>query len=172
MPKTRPPYPTEFRQQMIELAGTGRTPAELSREFNVSAQTISNWVAQAARDRGQPLPSKEGLSTAEREEVVRLRRQLKRVHEERDILAKATAWFAARNGATSTPSSDSLGQTRPPIAFAPSAGFSASRPAASTRGGIVRHLRSPLRTRSSPNALERPMLSLTRRTACRAFGPS
>lgn len=107
MPKTRPPYPAEFRQQMIELAGTGRTPAELSREFNVSAQTISNWVAQAARDRGQPLPGKEGLSTAEREELVRLRRQLKRVQEERDILAKATAWFAARNGATSTPSSDS-----------------------------------------------------------------
>lgn len=107
MPKTRPPYPAEFRQQMIELAGTGRTPAELSREFNVSAQTISNWVTQAARDRGQPAPGKEGLTTAEREELVRLRRQLKRVQEERDILAKATAWFAARNGAMSTPSSES-----------------------------------------------------------------
>lgn len=107
MPKSRPPYPAEFRQQMIELAGTGRTPAELSREFNVTAQTISNWVAQAARDRGQPLTGKEGLTSAEREELVRLRRQLKRVQEERDILAKATAWFAARNGVTSTPSSDS-----------------------------------------------------------------
>ena len=58
MPKTRPPYPPEFRQQMIELVNAGRTPAELSREFNVTAQTIANWVSQAARDAGKPLPGK------------------------------------------------------------------------------------------------------------------
>ncbi|MBN9403787.1 MAG: helix-turn-helix domain-containing protein, partial [Burkholderiales bacterium] len=51
MPRTRPPYPAAFRQQILELAHAGRTPAELSREFNVTAQTISNWVAQDARDR-------------------------------------------------------------------------------------------------------------------------
>lgn len=107
MPKSRPPYPAEFRQQLIELVGAGRTPAELAREFNVSAQTIANWVAQAARDRGQPLPGKDGLSTAEREELARLRRQVKQLQTERDILAKATAWFAGRRGATSTPSSNS-----------------------------------------------------------------
>jgi len=107
MPKSRPPYPTAFRQQMLELVATGRTPAELAREFEVTAQTISNWVAQDARDRGAPLPGRDGLTTAEREELVRLRRELKRVQMERDILAKATAWFAGRNGGMSTPSSNS-----------------------------------------------------------------
>ena len=107
MPKSKPPYPAEFRQQIIELARAGRTPAELSREFGPTAQSIANWIAQDGRDRGKPLPGKEGLTSAEREELVRLRRQLRRVQQERDILAKATAWFAGRSDATSTKSSDS-----------------------------------------------------------------
>ncbi len=107
MPKTKPPYPAEFRQQIIELARAGRTPAELSRESGPTAQSIANWIAQDARDRGKPLPGKEGLSSAEREELVRLRRQLRQVQQERDILAKATAWFAARSEKTSTPSTNS-----------------------------------------------------------------
>lgn len=107
MPKPKPPYPAEFRQQIIELARAGRTPAQLSREFGPTAQSIANWIAQDARDRGQPVAGKEGLSTAEREELVRLRRQLRQVQQERDILAKATAWFAARNEKTSTPSTNS-----------------------------------------------------------------
>jgi len=92
---------------MIELVQAGRTPAELSREFGCSAQTISNWVAQAARDKGRPLPGKEGLSSAEREELARLRRENRQLKMERDILAKATAWFAAKGEKTSTPSSNS-----------------------------------------------------------------
>jgi len=107
MPKTRPPYPAEFRQQIVELARAGRTPAELSREFGPTAQSIANWIAQDGRDRGKPLHGKEGLTSAEREELVRLRRQLRQVQQERDILAKATAWFAARNEKTSTPSTNS-----------------------------------------------------------------
>jgi transposase len=107
MPKSRPPYPAEFRQQMIELVRAGRTPAELAREFECTAQTISNWVAQADRDAGKPQPSKEGLTTAEREELTRLRRQVRQLQTERDILAKATAWFAGRAEKTSTPSSSS-----------------------------------------------------------------
>ena len=59
MPKHKPPYPAEFRQQIIELARAGRTPAELSREFGPSAQSITNWIAQSARDKGKPLPGKE-----------------------------------------------------------------------------------------------------------------
>ena len=106
MPKTHLPYPAEFRQQMIELVRAGRTPAELSREFQVTAQTIQNWVGQAARSAGQPLPGKEGLSTTEREELG-LRRQVKQLQTERDILAKATAWFAGRRGVTPTSSSNS-----------------------------------------------------------------
>lgn len=107
MPKSKPPYPVEFRQQIIELARSGRTPAELAREFGPTAQSIANWIAQDARDRGKPLPGKERLTSAEREELVHLRRQLRQVQQERDILAKATAWFAARSEKTSTPSTNS-----------------------------------------------------------------
>lgn len=105
MPRTRPPYPTEFREQIVEFARLGRAPAELSREFGCSAQTITNWVAQAAVDAGKPLPGKDRLSSAEREELARLRRDNRRLQMERDILAKATAWFAARGDKTSTSSS-------------------------------------------------------------------
>lgn len=101
MPKSHAPYPAEFRQQLIELVRAGRTPAELSREFGCSGQAITNWVAQAAIDKGKPLPGKEGLSSVEREELARLRRQVRQLQMERDILAKATAWFAGRNGSSS-----------------------------------------------------------------------
>lgn len=107
MPKSKPPYAAEFRQQIIELARIGRTPAELSREFGPTAQSIANWIAQDARDRGKPLPGKEGLTSAERDELVRLRRENRRLQQERDILAKATAWFAGKSEKTSTPSMNS-----------------------------------------------------------------
>ena len=88
MPKTRPPYPAEFRQQIVKLARAGRTPAELAREFGCSAQSVTNWIAQAAIDAGKPLPGKDGLSSAERDELARLRRENRRLQMERDILAK------------------------------------------------------------------------------------
>jgi len=84
-------YAPEFRQRMIELVAAGRTPEELSREFEPSAQAIRNWVAQAQRDAGR---RGEGLTSAEREELVRLRREVKQLQQERDILSRATAWFA------------------------------------------------------------------------------
>ena len=99
MPKSRPPYPTAFRQQMVELVRSGRTPGELAREFEPSAEAIRNWVAQADRDAGKRA---DGLSTEEREEVRRLRRENRRLREERDILAKATAWFARETGSGRT----------------------------------------------------------------------
>ncbi|WP_420821253.1 IS3 family transposase [Ramlibacter rhizophilus] len=88
MSKSRPPYPAEFRPQIVELARAGKTPAELSREFGPTAQSISNWIAQDARDRGIALPGKEGLTSAEREELARLRRQVRQLQTERDILGK------------------------------------------------------------------------------------
>lgn len=91
MGKSRRPYAPEFRQQMIELVWAGRSPHSLSQEFEASAQTIRNWVAQAERDQGR---RKDGLTSAEREELARLRRELRQVKVERDILAKAAAWFA------------------------------------------------------------------------------
>lgn len=108
MPKTHRPYAPEFRQQIIELARAGRTPKELSHEFGVSATSVTNWLAQATVDAGKPLPSnKDALTSAEREELSRLRRENRQLKTERDILAKATAWFANKSDPTSTPSSNS-----------------------------------------------------------------
>ena len=71
MARKRAPYAPEFRRQMIELVRAGRTPEELAKEFEPSAQAIRNWVAQADRDEGRRA---DGLMTAEREELDRLRR--------------------------------------------------------------------------------------------------
>ena len=91
MPKTRTVYPPAFRQPMIERVRAGRSPEDLAREFGPTAQTVRNWVAQADRDEGR---RNDGLTTAEREELRRLRRENRRLREEREILSKATVWFA------------------------------------------------------------------------------
>jgi transposase len=102
MPRTRPPYPPEFREQMVELVRAGRTPEELAEEFEPSAQTIRNWVAQADLDQGVRT---DGLKSEEREELRRLRRENKQLRLEREILKKAAAWFARESG--SIPGRDS-----------------------------------------------------------------
>ena len=107
MPKPKPPYPAEFRRQMVELVRAGRKPAQLAREFGVTAQSISTWVAQAAADNGKPVRGKDVLSSAEREELARLRRENRQLQQERDILAKATAWFAGKGDKTSIGSTNS-----------------------------------------------------------------
>ena len=91
MARTRRPYPPEFREQLVALVRAGRTPEELSKEFEPSAQTIRNWVGQAATDRGER-PGE--LTTAERQELTRLRRENRQLKVEREILSKAAAWFA------------------------------------------------------------------------------
>jgi transposase len=105
MPKTRPPYSSEFRQQMVELVRSGRTPEELSREFEPSAQSIRNWVLQSGRVEGSGPET--SLAGAEHEELQRLRRENRRLREEREILAKAAAWFARETGSVPSRSSDS-----------------------------------------------------------------
>ena len=92
MAKFRVPYPPEFRRQMVELVRLGRTPEELSREFEPTAQSIWNWVRQAERDAGSRRDG--GVTGPEREELTKLRRENHRLRQERDILAKAAAWFA------------------------------------------------------------------------------
>jgi transposase len=96
MPKSRPPYPAEFRRKMIALVRAGRTPDELSKQFEPNAQTIRNWLRQADRDEGL---RQDGLTSTEREELGRLRRENRQLKLEREILAKATAWFARETGA-------------------------------------------------------------------------
>ena len=104
MVKTRTPYPAEFRAQMVELFKSGRTPQELAREFEPTAQTILNWVAQADRDAGV---RHDGLTTAERQELARLRRKVRQLEMERDILSHAAAWFARETGAVPPKGTDS-----------------------------------------------------------------
>ena len=72
MPRSRPPYSPEYRQQMVDLVRGGRTPDSLSREFELTAQSIWNWVRQAERDEGTRT---DGLMTEEKEELRRLRRE-------------------------------------------------------------------------------------------------
>jgi len=104
MGKTRPAYPPEFRRQIVELVRAGRTPEELAREFEPSAQSIRNWVGQADRDEGRRA---DGLTTVERDELRRLRRENKQLREEREILAKAAAWFARETDSVPPKSSSS-----------------------------------------------------------------
>ena len=102
MSTTRRPYPPEFRQPRVDLARAGRNPEELAREFGPSGQAIRNWVAQAEQDEGRRTG---GLTTVERQELSRLRRENKQLRLEREILSKAAAWFARE--AKTVPSKDS-----------------------------------------------------------------
>jgi len=95
-------YPPEFREQMVALAHAGRSPKELAREFEPSEQTIRNWIKQADLDSGRRA---DGLPTAERDEVRRLRREVRQLKLEREILKKAAAWFARET--KTIPESDS-----------------------------------------------------------------
>jgi transposase len=104
MPKSHAAYAPEFRRQMVELVCCGRTPEELSREFEPTAQLIWNWVRQADRDEGR---RQDGATSSEREELSRLRRENRQLRQERDILAKAAAWFARETAVIPSGSSNS-----------------------------------------------------------------
>ncbi len=88
-------YTAEFKRQMVDLVRTGRTAASLAKEFGPSAWTVALWAKQDARDAGK---GDGGLTSAERAELAQLRRENRKLKEERDILSKAAAWFATENG--------------------------------------------------------------------------
>ena len=94
---TRPPYPAEYRAEIVRQVRAGRTPEELACEHEPTAQTIRNWLRQADRDQGR---RDDGPTSGDREELTRLRRENKRLREERAILAKAAAWFGQETGLT------------------------------------------------------------------------
>src|ERR1700758_1311878 len=96
MPRYRTAYPPEFRRQMVDLVRSGRTPEELAREFEPTAQSIATWVKQAERDAGKRV---DGPTSAEREDWRALNMR-HRLRQERDILAKAAAWFARESKAS------------------------------------------------------------------------
>ena len=94
MPKTRPPYPEEFRREAVALIRSGqRSLAEASRSLGVSQQTLRTWLKREAVDAGRA----EGVTSEEREELRRLRRENRVLREEREILKKAAAFFVKEN---------------------------------------------------------------------------
>ena len=95
MPKTRPAYPEQFRREAIELLRAGRSPRELADSLGVSQQTLRNWRRQDQIDRHE---RDDGITTDEREELARLRRENLRLKQERDLLKRAAAFFATENG--------------------------------------------------------------------------
>ena len=105
MGKKNPRYTPEFTRQMVRLVRSGRTPAELAREFGCTAQAIRNWVKREAEGDRKEDPG--SLSVEEREELKRLRRENKQLRVEREILSKAAAWFARESDGASSKSTDS-----------------------------------------------------------------
>jgi transposase len=92
MPRTRPPYPPEFRAEAVELIRSGnKRIAELSRDLGITEQTLRNWLKQADLDAGR---RHDGLTSSEREELRRLRTENRTLRMERDLLKKAAVFFA------------------------------------------------------------------------------
>ncbi len=113
MSKYRTAYAPEFRQQLIELVHAGRSANDVAKEFGLHATTVAKWVRLSPMGMPAAVPSVKSnvpqgpLNAAERQELVELRRKLRQVQMERDILAKATAWFAGKSEKTSTTSTSS-----------------------------------------------------------------
>ena len=108
MPTPKPPYAAAFRQQMVERVRAGRGVTDLAREFGCNASSIHAWVKAAGGLDGSVATSIDApLSMNERQELIELRRKFKQVQQERDILAKATAWFAGKSEKTSMSSTNS-----------------------------------------------------------------
>jgi transposase len=91
MPKTRPPYPAEFRQEAVRVLRSGVPLARLAEELGVSQQTLRNWRAQDEADRGE---RSDVLSTDERARLRQLERENRVLRQEREILKRAAAFFA------------------------------------------------------------------------------
>jgi transposase len=94
--RTRPPYPAEFRAEAVRLVRAGGKISEVARDLGVSHWSLAKWVRQADIDQGR----REGLTTEEREELTKLRRENRILRQEKEILVKAAAFFAKETGAT------------------------------------------------------------------------
>jgi transposase len=98
MPKTRPPYPLEFRREAVAILRTGsRTPNQLAAELGVSAQTLRNWRRQDEADRGERT---DVLTSDERARLRELERENRLLRQEREILKRAAAFFARESDRT------------------------------------------------------------------------
>ncbi len=93
MPRTHPPYPPEFRAEAVRLARSSeKSLPALAADLGISSEALRHWLRQDAADVGQGPPG--ALTTDEREELRRLRREVRVLQQEREILKKAAAFFA------------------------------------------------------------------------------
>jgi transposase len=91
MPKSRPPYPEEFRREAVQMVRGGRTIPDVAEALGVTERSLRNWVK---RDQLERRERDDGLTVAERDELRELRRKVKRLEQERDLLKRAAAFFA------------------------------------------------------------------------------
>ncbi len=97
-------YPPEFRAQVLELIRSGKNANAVALEFNISRQTLTNWLKQDDREAGR---RDDGLTTKERDEITSLRKKVRQLEIEREILKKAAAWFARETDSIPPKSSNS-----------------------------------------------------------------
>jgi transposase len=98
MPKSRPPYSAEFRNEAVRLVRQeGSTIAEVAADLGCSAESLRHWIKQSDLDEGR---RSDGMTSEERQELTRLRRRVRVLEQEREILKKAAAWFAKESGST------------------------------------------------------------------------
>jgi transposase len=97
MSRSRRTFTPEFKRKAVELTRTSsKTVAQIARDIDVGETALRRWIEQAARDRGDA-PASEALTSSEREELKELRRKVRQLEQEREILKKATAFFAREN---------------------------------------------------------------------------
>jgi transposase len=95
VPRAKPQYPPEFKAEAVELVhSSGRSISQIAQELGISGTSLRNWVKQAQIDQGE----REGLTTEEREELRKLRKENRILRQEREILRKAAAFFAREDG--------------------------------------------------------------------------
>jgi transposase len=95
VPRTRPPYPPEFKAEAIRLVKSSGDPIrQIAKDLGVSDQTLRNWVRQDDADAGRT----SGLTSDERARLRELEQENRKLREEREILRKAAAFFAGEAG--------------------------------------------------------------------------